>query len=625
MPSPTQYNRSYDFTTYQEQYSNQPLPAAQIDANLDLAATSINQIISRLGLVQRDDGNLKNQAVTFESLSNTVRALLGSSINPRGAWATSTEYAKLDLISQSSVTYICVTDHTSGTFVTDRDTNGYWTVFSNPAVDEGSSFFQKLSGTGADAEFTLSESFGTDENLIMVFYDAGGTDGYQIVDPGDLTLDGTSLTFSFTPVNGSENIYVFAPSLLLGAVGQSVADAEAAKVAAEAAQVIAEDEATAAEGFASAASDDADDAETARIAAEAAAAAATGLVPIYELDENTAITTDYKNSLITGTDDITLTLLSAASAGEGFSFSVRADGGDITIDPDGSELINGASNLIVYDGESMAVTCTGTAWVTSFQIPPTINKNIAFAGSVSFADDGERTIAAGVISITGGYHTVDTESDAGNDDLDTINGGTDGQLLILQIEDDSRIVTITENGNIVVPYGIAATLKSTKSSAVFIYSGSLSKWVLVSIPYEILDEDDMSSDSETALTTQQAAKAYSDNSSLLSESYTSPNQTITNGGQIVLEHGLSSIPKIIQCYLECQTADLNYSPGDIVAFPHHHDYDLATASGGLSTVIDATNITIRFGSSGQSLLNKNTGTRDAITNGSWQLIVRAFA
>lgn len=47
--------------------------------------------------------------------------------------------------------------------------------------------------------------------------------------------------------------------------------------------------------------------------------------------------------------------------------------------------------------------------------------------------------------------------------------------------------------------------------------------------------------------------------------YTSPDQTITAGGQLNLNHGLGVVPKSVQFFLVCQTADNGYSVGDVVA------------------------------------------------------------
>ncbi len=56
----------------------------------------------------------------------------------------------------------------------------------------------------------------------------------------------------------------------------------------------------------------------------------------------------------------------------------------------------------------------------------------------------ELTIASGVITVTGSYHRVDTQSDASSDDLDTINGGTDGDILVLRAINSLRTVVMKD-------------------------------------------------------------------------------------------------------------------------------------------------------------------------------------
>lgn len=60
----------------------------------------------------------------------------------------------------------------------------------------------------------------------------------------------------------------------------------------------------------------------------------------------------------------TLSLLAAATAGDGFNVSVRNSGtGIITADPNLSETIDGGATLAISSGESAILYCTGTAWV----------------------------------------------------------------------------------------------------------------------------------------------------------------------------------------------------------------------------------------------------------------------
>lgn len=72
-----------------------------------------------------------------------------------------------------------------------------------------------------------------------------------------------------------------------------------------------------------------------------------------------------RGKLIDCSGTLTLALTAAATLGNGFSFAVRNSGsGTITVDPDGSELVDGLSTLNFYPGESFVVVCSGTAFKT---------------------------------------------------------------------------------------------------------------------------------------------------------------------------------------------------------------------------------------------------------------------
>ena len=71
----------------------------------------------------------------------------------------------------------------------------------------------------------------------------------------------------------------------------------------------------------------------------------------------------------------------------------------------------------------------------------------------------EKTIATGVITITAGYHTVDTEGDAATDDLDTISGGRTGDLLVIVPANAARtIVAKHGTGNLNLAAGVDFTM-----------------------------------------------------------------------------------------------------------------------------------------------------------------------
>lgn len=75
----------------------------------------------------------------------------------------------------------------------------------------------------------------------------------------------------------------------------------------------------------------------------------------------TALKTDF-NQMIRATGTLTLNLTAAATLTAGWSLWVKGDGGAVTVDPNGSEQINGAATLSVPDGSSALIICTGSAF-----------------------------------------------------------------------------------------------------------------------------------------------------------------------------------------------------------------------------------------------------------------------
>ena len=72
-----------------------------------------------------------------------------------------------------------------------------------------------------------------------------------------------------------------------------------------------------------------------------------------------------------------------------------------------------------------------------------------FTRSVVLKPASELTIAAGVITITQSFHTIDTQSDAASDDLDTISGGRNGQEIKITPASGARTVVLKDGtGNL---------------------------------------------------------------------------------------------------------------------------------------------------------------------------------
>lgn len=118
---------------------------------------------------------------------------------------------------------------------------------------------------------------------------------------------------------------------------------------------------------------------------------------------------------------------------------------------------------------------TGTSQDWNIYVRDNLNflkQNIVLEAAV------ELTIAAGVITKTKSYHFIDTAGDAASDDLDTINGGSDGDILFLEAEHTDRTV-ILKDGTGNLQLGGDIYLTATGQVVALIYNGTLTKWLLI--------------------------------------------------------------------------------------------------------------------------------------------------
>ena len=221
---------------------------------------------------------------------------------------------------------------------------------------------------------------------------------------------------------------------------------------------------------------------------------------VVSVSTNTNVTSVYNNNTIVATASLTLSLLGAATAGDGFYFSVRnQSSGDVTLDPDGSELINGSSTVVLSPNQSCIVVTNGTAWFTiglgvqadsdnTFSGDNSFTGDNSFAGKVSVPDAGELTISSGAVTVTAANHTIDTESDAATDNLDNISGSVNGSLLFVRAANDERTVVLKNGtGNIATFNGLDIELDNTDKVATLIYDTEKSEWLVVSVYAPVLE------------------------------------------------------------------------------------------------------------------------------------------
>jgi hypothetical protein len=114
--------------------------------------------------------------------------------------------------------------------------------------------------------------------------------------------------------------------------------------------------------------------------------------------------------------------------------------------------------------ERFAISSDGLA---TFSGGITVSGGITTLGSMS-----ELTIASGGITVTSSVHTVDTQGDASSDNLNTINGGSTGSILVLTTADSSRDVTLKDDSDNLRLAG-DCVLASSNDSITLIKNGTI--------------------------------------------------------------------------------------------------------------------------------------------------------
>ena len=76
----------------------------------------------------------------------------------------------------------------------------------------------------------------------------------------------------------------------------------------------------------------------------------------------------------------------------------------------------------------------------------TVDADLKVSGSLNLDADATLTIVSGDVTATGSYHTIAGEG-AADDDLIGINGGVDGDILIIRPSLDSVTITVKHNGS----------------------------------------------------------------------------------------------------------------------------------------------------------------------------------
>lgn len=224
--TPTKYTRGYDFTSYQTSNPADPLPASNVDTQLDNIATHYNKTVDNLVEIQRSDGKLANSSVHIETFDTASLALIGNNFTPKGAWVSGTTYAPNDMVEYSGNVYIALEAHTaSSAFSTD---NAKWQIIANSSISTDAATVETFTGTGSTSVFTTSVTYQSANNA-QVF-----VNGALVRPTTDYTLSGTTLTFTsgYGHPPSSATILVWGVASTVSSITTSINSASASATAA---------------------------------------------------------------------------------------------------------------------------------------------------------------------------------------------------------------------------------------------------------------------------------------------------------------------------------------------------------------------------------------------------------
>jgi hypothetical protein len=306
MPQPTAYERQASYTSLVTADPNLVVPGTSLDADFNAVKTTLDETLSNLALIQKDDGSLRNGIVTSDSLASS----LSIGFTFRGEWAASTAYIEADGVSRNSKFYICRADHTSSAPTAPELDSATWELaadFASIALDAVSSMIlDTFSGDGSQTAFTLSSTPASEQNCIVA------VDG--VLQPTtSYTVASGILTFGSAPPAGTGNIQVrsFTTVSLSGAVAASLVNVSPTVAGGSNAQSALTNVYAAAVSAASAASAASASAATATADAASALAAANSAAD----DAATALTQATTSSVGTSRlDDGSVTFVKVAAA-----------------------------------------------------------------------------------------------------------------------------------------------------------------------------------------------------------------------------------------------------------------------------------------------------------------------
>lgn len=291
-----------------------------------------------------------------------------------------------------------------------------------------------------------------------------------------------------------------------------------------------------------------------------------------------------QNNVVVCTAAITVSLLPVATAGDGFAaIIINTSAGNVTIDPDGAETINGAATLLIPRGFSATIYTNSITWYASGVTPSTGFPDNVF--KIQGSSDNTKTISFEVDGLTTGTNRTVTVQDVTGTMY--VSGGTD--------------VAVADGGT--GASTAAAGFDNLKQAATTSYVGAV----------QLATTAEVNTGTDTVKVVTPAALLGSLGATQYAETAW---QAVTANSQYTLTHNIGRMPKIFGCLLKCTTIN-NYAVGDIIPAPEYSSGSaknwIGYAAGGSTTVA-----TFFLASTSIDLMTQSN-TSFTITAGSWQI------
>ena len=320
-----------------------------------------------------------------------------------------------------------------------------------------------------------------------------------------------------------------------------------------------------------------------------------------------------------------LALTAAASLGDGFMFAVRNVGsGTITIDPDSTEQIDGATTVALAAGEACVVYCDGSGFFT-------VGRPASSSSTV--AVPVRQTVLSGPVdsngqSAFGGSTGGTTVTMTGTLIASAANGfGSSGAVDVVGSGTNLSWTGLSTNGTMylyVDVSGGALTPGSTTLAPVYQHGGTYST-TSGQFTFGTQEMVGKVGNGSSAVQTNrvfvgEVTVAGSVVTAItwyaLQGRYVSPEQTITAAAAVSLSHNLGVKPGLVRAALVCQTTDLGYAAGAEVDIGQVESNP--SGSFGFTAASTALAVSVVTGADGFKLLNASTGAYTGATTARWK-------